>query len=94
MKILVVLVIVFGILAYLIYLSRKNQKLEDKVKTEEEAKNKQIEVVKIYEKQQTKVDEIKNQKETVTGNEKSVEDFISTGNDAIASFNQLQNNKK
>lgn len=94
MKVLVVLVIVFGVLGYLIYLSRKNQKLNDEVEAEKKAKEKQIEITKTYEKQQKKADEIKNRDKAVSKDEKDIESIVSSSNDAIASFNRVQDKSK
>lgn len=94
MKVLVVLIIVFGVLGYLIYLSRKNQRLNDEIEAEKKAKEKQIEITKTYEKQQKKADEIKNRDKAVSKDEKDIESIVSSSNDAIASFNRVQDKSK
>lgn len=94
MSVLIVIVLVLGILGYLIYLARKNRILEKEIEEARKATYKQIEITKTYEKQQNKANEIKNRKEPVVKDEKNVEDAIASGNNAIASFNKLQDNKK
>ena len=94
MSILIVILVVVAILAYLIYLSKKNRRLEEEIEEARKATYKQIEITKSYEKQQNKINEIKNREKPVVEDAKNVEDAISAGNDAIASFNKLQDNKK
>ena len=94
MKFLIVIVIVFGILGYLIYLAKKNQKLENEIEAERKAKEKQIEITKIYEKYQERANEIKNQENTVSASDGNIADIICSGNDSIASFNNRVSNDK
>lgn len=89
MKVVIVLVIVFGILGYLIYIARKNQKLDEELKQARKAAEKQIDITKLYEKQQAKVNEIKAKEQVEVKDEKSVEGNIDTANSLIDSFNKL-----
>ena len=89
MKIVIIVVVVLGFLGWLIYLAKKNEKLENEIKEANKLKEKQIQITKAYEESQRKADEIKNKKE-----EQKVEATVDFANDAIASFNnRVQNNK-
>ena len=88
MKVAIVLIIVFGILGYLIYIARKNQKLDEELKQARKAAEKQIDITKLYEKQQAKANEIKAKEQVEVKDEKSVEGNIDTANSLIDSFNK------
>lgn len=94
MKTVIIIVLIVVFFGWLIYLAKRNQKLENEIETEKRLKDEQIAITKAYERQQSKADEIKSQEKHTEPVKESVEDNISAGNDVIASFNRMQDNKK